>query len=407
MPFRKDIVQGLIDEGLTFLRYGGSMVNSPEYMTAAMMGERRLRPPYRGTWYRESTNGFGIIEFVQLAEATGMESSFAINMEDNPDDVAQMIEYFNGDAHSTAGGRLRAQDGHPLPYNVKYVELGNEEVIQKDTREGYQHYIERYNLLTQAMKKVDPQLQFICSAWWRPRSLENMEMVFRALDGNCAYWDYHPGVDNWKGARNVLPTLQQMQQLFLQWNPRTKMKCAIFEENGNIHNIQRMLGHEITMNAVRKMGNFVLTSCQANALQPNGQNDNGWDQGQVFFNSHQVWHQPTSYCVQMDKRWHQPQCVECIAESNPLMDVAAMLSKDRRTLVLHIVNTSAEQEELEVDLFSFGHPRKAIAETIHGNLQAENTDKRPQYVIPQTVKATTDGRHTIAPHSYTLLIYKR
>ena len=38
-----------------------------------------------------------------------------------------------------------------------------------------------------------------------------------------------------------------------------------------------------SQNAVRRMGDFVLTSCAANALQPYRQNDNGWDQGQVFF----------------------------------------------------------------------------------------------------------------------------
>ena len=60
------------------------------------------------------------------------------------------------------------------------------------------------------------------------------------------------------------------------------MRCAIFEENGNLHNVQRAIVHATVQNVVRRHGDFILTTCAANALQPYLQNDNGWIRDKFF-----------------------------------------------------------------------------------------------------------------------------
>lgn len=90
-PYRADITDAFRKEGLTFLRYGGTMVNAPEYMTRNMHGPSEERPPYIGHYYRYSTNGFGIIEFVRFARLIGTEPTFAINIEDNAADVLALL----------------------------------------------------------------------------------------------------------------------------------------------------------------------------------------------------------------------------------------------------------------------------------------------------------------------------
>lgn len=109
-----------------------------------------------------------------------------------------------------------------------------------------------------------------------------MEKVFKALDGKAAYWDYHPWTDDLGSHVNIDRELMDMKAKFLKWNPKTSMRCAIFEENGNLHNVQRAIVHATVLNVVRRHGDFILTTCAANALQPYLQNDNGWDQGQIF-----------------------------------------------------------------------------------------------------------------------------
>jgi len=407
LPLRNDIGQAFINQGLTFLRYGGSMVNSPEYRFKNMVGDRDQRPPYRGNWYRFTTNGFGIVEFMQYAEAAGFTPSFAVNIEETPEDMADMIEYFNGPVTSEWGGK-RAKDGHPEPYGLKYIQIGNEELLFADDKEGYQHYIERFNLLYEAMTGKDPDLIFIHSAWWRPGSKKNMEMVFRALDGKAAYWDYHPWVDDFSSARKVESGLKEMKEMFLGWNPATTMKCAIFEENGNSHNIRRTLGHIITQNAVRRMGDFVLTSCPANALEPYKQNDNGWNQGQIFFTPDQVWGMPPYYAQQMASHYHQPLLVGSLVSNNSGdLDITATRSEDGKQIVLHIANTGEKVLPVNVILKGVESIASAKAITLSGDLMGVNTPEEPEKIIPieEDLNYSPGAVYNVKPYSYTILVY--
>ncbi|WP_449437429.1 family 16 glycoside hydrolase [Pedobacter steynii] len=198
LPIRADIGNMLVNQGLTFLRYAGTMVNSPEYKFKKMIGDPDKRPPYRGHWNWYTTNGFGIEEFLKFCEATKITPCFAINIYETPEDVADMVEYLNGSVN-TEWGAKRAKNGHPKPYGVKYIEIGNEEVIfNGDNRKAYEEYVTRFNLLHTAMKQKDSSLKFVHAAWWRPES-PNMEYVFRELNGKADYWDLHVGGDDPKG----------------------------------------------------------------------------------------------------------------------------------------------------------------------------------------------------------------
>lgn len=124
-PFRSDLTQAFKDEHLTFLRYGGTMINAPEYKVAGMSGPHDKRPPYTGHWYQYSTNGFGIREFVEFARLIGTEPTFSVNIEDNPQDVARLLEDMR-------------------EHNVGYIEIGNEENIGDESMAAYRYYVERF-----------------------------------------------------------------------------------------------------------------------------------------------------------------------------------------------------------------------------------------------------------------------
>ena len=89
----------------------------------------------------------------------------------------------------------------PEPYGVKYIGIGNEEVLfNGDRADEYDHYVERFNLLHDAIKGKDPSVKLISTAWWRADS-PSMERTFRALDGKADYWDYHPWADQLASGR--------------------------------------------------------------------------------------------------------------------------------------------------------------------------------------------------------------
>jgi hypothetical protein len=401
LPLRADIAKMMVHEGLRFLRYGGTMVNAPAYRWKNMKGRRTSRPPYKGHWYPYSSNGFGIEEFLAFCEAAGFEPAFAINTEETPEDITDMVQYLTGDA-STPQGKARAALGHPQPYKLHYIEIGNEEVIWGDKPEDYDHYAARFNILYEAIHRSNPDIRLVCSAWWRPKSAANMERVFRAINGRAAWWDLHTDADEADAGTAVDRNIQQMQDLFLQWDPGTTMKCAVFEENGGLHNMQRALGHATTLNAVRRHGDFVLTSCPANALQPYRQNDNDWDQGQIFFTPSRVWGMPPFYAQQMAAENHLPLRVASHTDGN--LDITATRSEDGRILVIHAVNTTGKGIKATTALSNFPHRHADITVyTLQGALKDEN-------ITPVRTSISSPGEtveYTFPAHSYTILRYTR
>lgn len=407
-PVRNDIAEIMKDGGVKFLRYGGTAVNAPEYRWVNMIGDRDKRPTFRGHWYPHTSNGFGIEEFVAFSKASGYEPAFAINVEETPEDMANMIEYLNGPATST-WGKVRAANGHPEPYGVKFIEIGNEEVIWGDNPADYDHYIERFNLLHDAMRKVDPSLVFINAAWWRGNN-PSCEKVLKALDGKAAYWDFHTWADAADSGREVDKMLTEARELFEKWKPGAKMKVVIFEENGNRHDLERALGHATTLNAVRKHADFVEIDCAANALQPWQQNDNGWDQGQVFFTTDQAWGMPPYYTKKMAAENHLPLLVRSKVWEDRDLDVTATRSEDGKVLCLHVVNLSGEPSSTKVKLNGFAAVKDATVWTLSGGLRDRNTPSEPEKIVP-VKSAIADAGENFAyqfpPHSYTVLRLER
>lgn len=193
LPVRADIANALVAEGVTFLRYGGTMINVPGYRWKNMIGDPDKRPPYTGNWYPYSTNGFGIFDFLNFCEAAHIQPAFAINIEESAQDCADLADYLTAPITSP-WGRRRAADGHRPPYQVHFIEIGNEESLGGDDPAAYRHYAERFRAIAQAIHGRSPKLKLVCAAWWRPYS-PNMEQVFRAVDGEAAAWDLHVWAD--------------------------------------------------------------------------------------------------------------------------------------------------------------------------------------------------------------------
>lgn len=403
LPFRADIGNMLVGQGLTVLRYGGSMVNEPAYRWKKMIGDRDRRPQYHGTWYAHSTNGFGIEDFVQFCDAAGFEKVFAINIEETPDDVADLVEYLNGPV-TTRWGRRRAENGHPRPYGVKYIEIGNEEKTDA-------HYLERFRLLEPAMHARDPKLQLIIAAWWEPNNPVSRRLV-RELNGKAALWDVHVGGDQLGEGRNVDRLFTEMERLVHEWSPKSRLRACVLEENGGRHDLQRALGHAAVLNATQRHGDFVLMDCPANCLQPSKQNDNGWDQGQIFFTSGQVWPMPPFFAQQMAARNHLPCRVASEARSpGEALDLTATRSEDGRTLVLQVVNIGNAPMAARIDISGF-KPSASQADvwSLTGRLTDVNTPAEPERVRSRhSLFAGSAERfsYTFLPRSYTILRLRR
>jgi alpha-L-arabinofuranosidase len=402
LPIRADLANRLVAGGITFLRYGGTMVNAPEYRWKNMIGDPDKRPPYTGHWYPYATNRFGIFDFLNFCEAAHIEAAFAINAEETDADAADLADYLAGPT-TTIWGRRRAADGHPQPYRIRYLEIGNEEVIWGDRPADYAHYARRFAALAHALHARNPALPLVCAAWWRPES-PSMKTVFSAVDGQAAAWDLHVDSNGIRSGVAVEAQLSKMQAAFGAWNPRSELKAVIFEENGDRHDVQRALGHATSLIAALRHGDFVLADCPANCLQPYRQNDNGWDQGQIFFTPERVWGMPPYYAQQMASAARLPLRIASGATSpDGDLDVTATRSEDGATLALLVVNAGTRAHTATLDLAGFQFASSPTLTTLTGALTDVNTPADPNRIAPRASAVAASAALTFPAQSFTVV----
>ncbi|MBS0261405.1 MAG: DUF1080 domain-containing protein [Planctomycetes bacterium] len=416
LPVRRDVVQGLIDQGVTVLRYGGSMVNAPEYRWKKMIGPRDRRVPYRGTWYPHSSNGWGIVDFLELCEACGFLSIPAFHMDETPQDLADFVEYVNGPADSPWGQR-RVADGHPAPYHLRYLELGNEERVDAA-------YFEKFRAQAQAIWAKDPQItlvvgdfvydhpivdpyQFTGAASQITTLAAHEQILQLAKAHNREVWfDIHidtngPGVS---GSTRALATYADALQKI---SHGARHHVVVFELNSGNPRQRRALANAHAIGLAVRDGRYpVMVS--ANCLQPDGQNDNGWDQGLLFLNPSQVWLQPPGYVTQMISRNYQPRVLEAQVTDSPL-DVTVTRSADGQSLVLLVVNRDERPQTTRIEVAGFELAGKqATAEELAGPLEAQNTAAAPEQIKPRPLPLTYDKTQglksvTFSPYSFTVV----
>ncbi len=423
LPVRRDVADALIDQGLTVLRYGGCMVNIDTYRWKNMIGPRDLRPAYKGFWFPYSSNGWGIVDFIDFCRAAGFLCIPAFNMGETPEDMADFIEYVNSPADSE-WGRRRAQDGRPEPYHLRCIQLGNEESVDEA-------YWQRFKPMAEAIWQKDPNITVVVGdfAYGQPirdpynfdgapriRSLAIQKKILDlAVEHNREVWfDVHVGTDQPRdpdglgGIPSFIEALRRIQ-------PEARFKVAVFELNAGNHALRRALSNAHAINELTRLGDDVPVVCSANCLQPYKQNENGWDQGLLFLNSSQVWSQPPYYVTQMISAHYQPLCLKTEVECPDRgLDVTATRSEDGRTVVLSVVNVTANPMDARIQFADYS-PRKDTARvvTLTGAPEEINTPAQPQRIVPTeklwSVTKDADGKdvlYTFPAHSFTLLTFE-
>jgi alpha-L-arabinofuranosidase len=417
LPVRKDVAEGLINQGVTLLRYGGSMVNNPEYRWKKMIGSRAQRPPYEGHWYPYSSDGWGIFDFLNFCEAAGIAGIPDLDINESPQDIADLMDYLKG-APDSVWGRKRAADGHPAPYLLKYIELGNEERVDEA-------YWQKFKLVAEAIWAKDPAIILIVGDFsyhkvitdpfnftgadsgittlaTHQRILQLAKQRDREVWFDLHVWTDGPRPDS--SLQSMLSYIDAMDKIA----DGAKHKVLVFELNANNHSQRRALANALAINAIERDGRLPIT-CSANCLQPDGQNDNGWNQGLLFLNQSKVWLQPPGYVTQMISRSYQPLVVKTENPDRDI-DVSATKSEDGKTLVLQVVNVDGKAATLPLRISGFV-PTKPVAQvlTLEGSLDARNTASTPEAIKPVTTEwnhSLEDGKTMVTFPAYSFTVIR-
>ncbi len=181
---RKDLVQMIADLKPGFIRFpGGCIVEGRDltnrYQWKYTVGPVQERKLISNRWNMEMKNrqapdyfqsfGLGFFEYFQLAEDMGAEPLPILNcgmscqfnagevvpleqLDPYIQDALDLIEFANGDV-STQWGKLRESMGHPAPFNMKYIGVGNEQWDEQ--------YIERYAVFEKVLKEKHPEIKIV------------------------------------------------------------------------------------------------------------------------------------------------------------------------------------------------------------------------------------------------------
>ena len=150
--------------------------------------------------------------------------------------------------------------------------------------------------------------------------------------------------------------------------------------------------------------------CSANGLQPDGQNDNGWDQGLLFLDPSKVWLQPPGYALRMISRNHEPVTLDAqVTGADGKLDVTATRDAAGKTIVLRVANLATEPRTCQIVLDGFAPAKDAArVEELAGPLDAANSAANVRRIEPKSTGWKHGMRngaatYTFPPHSFTVI----
>ncbi|GAB3419164.1 alpha-L-arabinofuranosidase C-terminal domain-containing protein [Niabella aquatica] len=179
---RADLAQALADMKPKFLRFPGGCVAHGDgianiYRWKNTIGPLEARKPMRNLWNYHQTMGLGYYEYFQYCEdiaaeplpvlaagvpcqnsstgGAGQQGGIPIEeMDEYIQDILDLVEWANGDAQTSKWAKLRAEAGHPKPFNLKYIGIGNEDLITDI-------FEERFTMIFNAIKEKYPEIKVV------------------------------------------------------------------------------------------------------------------------------------------------------------------------------------------------------------------------------------------------------
>jgi alpha-L-arabinofuranosidase len=190
--WRPDAVNALRAMHPGIVRFGGSTIEFFDWtQTIGPWDSRVLYPD--DPWGGLQENFVGLEEFVQLVQYIGAEPLICVRWTGkSPQDAAHEVEYFNGPADSE-WGRMRARNGHPQPYHVKYWQIGNEV-----SGPEYDASVRGFGA---AMRQIDSSIKILSSF----PSTDTVRLAEGELDYLCPH---HYSVGDLSGSEEEFQRLQ-------------------------------------------------------------------------------------------------------------------------------------------------------------------------------------------------------
>ncbi|MDE5849903.1 MAG: carbohydrate binding domain-containing protein [Muribaculaceae bacterium] len=436
---REDLAQTLADLQPKFMRFPGGCVSHGNgidniYDWKGSVGPLEARKPLPNLWGYHQTRGLGFYEYFQFCEDLGMQplpvlaagvpcqnssrhshyshdvltsngQQCGIPMEDMPayiQDILDLVEYANGPADSE-WGKLRAEAGHPEPFNMKYLGIGNEDLISEAFKE-------RFKMIRDAVNAKYPDITVVGTVGpffegsdyeegWDFARKENVGIVdehyYVAPGWYVNNRDYYDGYDR-KG-------------------PKVYLGEYASHYPGRESNLECALSIGLYLTDVERNADVVTMTSYAPLLSKKGRTQ--WRPDLIYFDNESISLSPDYYVQQMyganSGTTYVPSSIEltekccgkCGKTPKAVTDddvsnrfgVSTVIDEKTGDTIVRIANMLPVSVEVDLEGYPTG---KAEITSLSGN-------PRDTKVAPTTTTIDLTGAVEVAPYSFTNLRIKK
>ncbi|HWT66383.1 MAG TPA: alpha-L-arabinofuranosidase C-terminal domain-containing protein [Terracidiphilus sp.] len=426
---RKDLVQLLYDLHPGVLRFpGGCIVEGRElanrYRWKSTVGDIAERKTILNRWNLEFESrptpdyfqsfGLGFYEYFQLAEDIGAKplpilncgmacqfnSSETARLEDLKEyiqDAEDLIEFANGDV-STPWGKLRAEMGHPAPFGLDRMGIGNEQWGPR--------YVERYKAFAEALRAKHPEIKLVAAAGPSPDGelFDDLWAQWRQLKPDFVDEHYYMSPEWFLENTHRYDNYDRSGPKVFAGEYAAQTKGTTRPDNAN--NWKGALAEAAFMSGLERNGDVVQMSSYAplmahvDAWQ--------WKPDEIWFDNLRSFGTPNYYVQLLYANNTGTRLVPATSRLEDGLYTSAVLDERTHEWIVKAINTTAKVRKVEIRID--GAKAGATAKVItlrSATLEAENSFEHPQAVAPVTGTAVVkDGVIATELGAYSVNVYR-
>ena len=399
---RIDLMEKMAAMHPQFLRFPGGNYLEGDHINERFEWKKTIgplvdRPTHPSPWNYHSTDGMGLLEFLEWCEDLKMQPLLAVYagyslkgdhvepgaaLEPFVQDALDEIEYVTGGA-DTKWGAERVKDGHPAPFALKYVEIGNEDWFDKSGS-----YDGRYAQFYKAIKAKYPALQLIATAPVKGTTPDVLDEHF-----------YVRATQNFHDATHYDKTDRNGPKIFVgEWATR---------EGTPTPNMGAALGDAAWMTGLERNSDIVIMASYAPLfvnVNPGGMQ---WESDLIGYDTLHSYGSPSYWAQVMFGEYLGDQALKSeSAGAGDKFFYSITKNVGKKQVYLKLVNASSLAQPVTIDLGGAQVAGTAKLVSLSArDTQATNTINDRERIVPvdSTVQAGSKFSHTLPPYSIQVL----
>ena len=401
---RVDLMEMLAAMRPTFLRLPGGNYLEGDHIPDRFQWKQTIgplvdRPTHPSPWRYRSSDGMGLLEFLEWCEDLKMEPVLAVYagyslqqehvdpgpaLEPYVQDALDEIEYVTGSS-STKWGAERAKDGHPSPFPLHYVEIGNEDWFDRSGS-----YDGRFMQFFKAFKERYPDLQLIATTPVKSVKPDVLDEHF-----------YMSAEKSFSDGGHYDKTDRNGPKIFVgEWATR---------EGEPTPNLQSALGDSVWLTGMERNSDIVIMESYAPLFVNVNAGGMQWEADLIGYDALTSYGSP-SYWAQVMFAGHVGTEVVATTLANAGPRIATSVTRDEklRRLFIKVVNGTSNAQRFSFSLEGLSSvKRDALITTLSGKSpNATNTISHPDNIVPVPHKIQIAGpkfEQTLQPYSVNVL----